>query len=115
MIYQILAAVIQTEKPKNCGTNSSNAFNSQATPNCITNLPNVVDSHSQVTSGLQVAFGVAAGVALISLIIAAFNFATAATDAEKISRSKKAIIFSLIGLVITLSAEAIVLTVVGKL
>lgn len=83
---------------------------------CSTTLPQVLTGNSdQFVNGLKVVFGIAVGVALISLAIAAFNFATAGTDADKISRSKNGIVFALIGLVITLSAEAIVLTVLSRL
>lgn len=101
------------EKIDNCGTNKGSAFN--PTKQCITTLPNVQSDTNTVRLGLQIVFGAAAGVSLITLGIAAFNFATVATDAEKISRSKKAIEFSLVGLAITLLAEVIVTTVVGKL
>lgn len=100
-------------KVDNCGTNNGSAFN--PTKNCLTTLPAVNANENTVRTGLQVVFGAAAGVALISLAIAGFNFATIATDAEKISRSKKAIEFSLVGLAITLLAEAIVTTVIGRL
>jgi hypothetical protein len=95
-------------KIQNCptGKNCNESF---------TNLPQVNAGPGQVTNALKIVFGVAAAVALISLGIAAFNFATAQTDAEKISRSKKAILFSLLGLIIALSAEAIVLTVLDRL
>jgi hypothetical protein len=100
-------------KVDNCGTGNGSAFN--PTQNCLTTLPSVQANENTIRTGLQVVFGIAAGVSLITLGIAAFNFATIATDAEKISRSKKAIEFSLIGLAITLLAEAIVTTVIGKL
>lgn len=115
MNLQLLAAALIPDKPQNCGTGQSNAYKPEDTPNCITNLPNVAGNHDQVVAGLGIAFGVAAGVALVSLALAAFNYATAATDADKITRAKKTIVLSLIGLVITLSAEAIVLTVLGRL
>lgn len=83
--------------------------------NCLTNLPKVDDKPEQIRQGLSIVFAVAAGVALISLLIAAFNYATAETDAEKTARSKRAIITSLIGLVIALGAQAIVLTVLKQL
>lgn len=100
-------------KVDNCGTGNGSAFN--PTQNCLTTLPKVQANENTVRTGLQVVFGAAAGVALITLGIAAFNYATIATDAEKITRSRKAIEFSLVGLAITLLAEAIVTLVIGKL
>lgn len=84
-------------------------------PHCMTTLPKVHDTAGQVRNGLAIVFGVAAGVALIVLLVAAFNYATAGTDIEKAARSKRSIITALIGLVIALSAEAIVLTVLQKI
>lgn len=101
--------------PTNCGEGESNSFVPGQTPKCLTNLPEVAGSNANLKIILGIVFGVAASVALISLVIAALNYATAATDSDKISRSRKAIIFSLVGLVIALSAEAIVLTVIDKL
>lgn len=108
-IISLLAQV----RPKNCnlGTNG---------PNCLTNLPEVVannpdKSQEQVTLILSIVFAVAAGVALISIMIAALNYVTAFSDQDKIARSRRNIIYSLLGLAIALSAEAIILTVVGRL
>lgn len=100
-------------KVDDCATDQGSAFN--PTSQCLTTLPKVQADTNTIAKGFQVVFGVAAGVALITLGIAAFNFATIATDAEKISRSKKAIEFALVGLAITLLAEAIVTTVIAKL
>ena len=99
--------------PKNC--EKTDAFDPKATPDCLSNLPEVAANSSNLELGLGVIFGVAAGVALLSLVIAAINFATASTDFEKVARSKKAIIYSLIGLVIALIAEAIVLTLLDNI
>lgn len=97
----------------NCETNQTNAFNPSG--GCLTALPKVYSSDQQVQNGLKIVFGVSAGISLVSLSIAAFNYATVATDPDKISRAKQTIILSLVGLIISLSAEAIVLTVLGKL
>lgn len=82
---------------------------------CLSILPQVNANENQLKIGLGIAFGIFAAVAVIVIIIAAINFATSEGDADKISRSKKTIIYALIGLIICLSAEAIVLTVVGRL
>jgi hypothetical protein len=98
---------------ENCETNQTNAFNPSGS--CLTALPKVYSTDQQVRNGLQIVFGVAVGISLVSLSIAAFNYATVATDPEKISRAKQTIVLSLVGLIISLSAEAIVLTVLSKL
>lgn len=82
---------------------------------CLTNFPTVSANQGQLQNGLTIFFGVIAAVAIITIMIAAFNFVTGGDDPDKISRSKKTIVYSLIGLAIALMAEAIVLMVVGKL
>jgi len=81
----------------------------------LTKLPEVKANEAQLQNILAVAFGIAAGIAVLTIVIAALNFASAGSDTEKISRSKNAIIFALVGLAIALSAEAIVLLVMDKL
>lgn len=112
MITKILA---QFNKVPNCPAGESNAWNPKANPECLTTLPQVAATGNEVTDILKIVFAVAAGVALISLMIAALNYVTAFSDQDKIARSRRNIIYSLIGLVIALSAEVIVLTVVGRL
>lgn len=100
-------------RPKNC---DSNSFNPKAKSDCLVNLPETpLSKPEQLQLGLGVIFGVAAGIAVLSLLVAAFNYATAGTDFDKIARSRKTIVYSLMGLIISLSAEAIVLTLIGKL
>lgn len=94
---------------KNCPSNTSQSGD------CLTNLPGAKSTPSQLTAALRIVFGIASGVALIALLIAAFNYATASTDMDKVARSKKGIIAALMGLVITLGAQAIVLTVLDRL
>lgn len=99
--------------PKNC--ENADAFNPTDTPNCLSNLPQVAANSSNLKIGLGIVFGVAAAVAVLSLVIAAVNFASAGTDFEKVARSKKAIIYSLIGLVIAFAAEIMVLTLIDNI
>ena len=80
-----------------------------------TGLPQVNADQDSLEGILKIFFGIVAALAVLSIMIAAFNFVTSDGDAEKISRSKKTIILSLVGLLIALSAEAIVLTVLSKL
>lgn len=84
-------------------------------PNCTVTLPQVNAGQGEITTALSVVFAVSAGVAIISLMIAALNYVTAFSDQDKIVRSRRNIIYSVLGLVIALSAEAIILTVVGRL
>lgn len=82
---------------------------------CLSVLPEVSANDNQLRQGLSIAFGIFAAVAVVVIIIAAINFTTAEGDPDKISRAKKTIIYAAIGLIICLLAEAIVLTVLGRL
>lgn len=112
MVVELFA---QFKKVQNCPSGESSAFNPGANGNCLTNLPQVAAGQNEVRTVLSIVFAVTAGVALISLMIAALNYVTAFSDQDKIVRSRRNIIYSLLGLVISLSAEAIVLTIVGKI
>lgn len=94
-------------KFENCDPSSTEA-------GCLSVLPQVSANEGQVQSILAVVFGVFAAIAVIVIVIAAINFATADGNPDNISRAKKTIIYALIGLVIALSAEAIVLTLLGR-
>lgn len=83
--------------------------------NNYTGLPDAAANPDQLKTVLQLAFGVAAAIAVLTIVIAAFNYATAGGDSDKISRSRRAIIFALVGLAITLLGQAIVFVVVDQL
>lgn len=106
MIIQAIFSAVDTIK--NCPQGSTET-------KCLTNLPQVEASTNQLQVFFAFVFGIAAGMAVITIAIAGFNFATAGTDSDKISRAKKSIILALIGLVIAASAEIIVLTLLGKI
>lgn len=104
MIYQIFAQA----KPKNCPPESTDA-------DCLSVLPQVAGSADQVRNGLTVVFAVLAAVAVLVIIIGAISFVSAQGNPEGISKAKKTIIYALIGLIIAISAEAAVLTLLGRL
>jgi hypothetical protein len=80
-----------------------------------TGLPLVQANPDNLRNGLVIFFGVVAALAVLSIVIAGFNFVTSEGDPDKISRSKRTIVLALVGLLIAMSAEAIVLTVLRKL
>ena len=77
-------------------------------------LPEVKADGTQVKNALAIVFGTFAAVAIIVIIVAAINFATSEGNPDNISRAKKTIIYALVGLVIALSAELLVLTILGR-
>lgn len=82
---------------------------------CLSILPDVSTDGTQLRNGLAVIFATFAAVAIIVIIIAAINFANSEGNPENISKAKQTIIYALIGLVISLSAEAVVLTLLGRI
>ncbi len=103
MISRLLAQV------NNCSQGVGNANE------CLVTLPEVDAGKGQLQLVLGIVFGIAGALAIIIIILAAINMATATGDAEKVSRAKKSIIYALIGLIIAVSAEIIVLTLLGRL
>jgi hypothetical protein len=57
---------------------------------------------------LQIVFGLAASIALLIIVIAGFRYIIAAGDPESVSRAKKAILYAVIGMLISLAAFSIV-------
>ncbi len=104
MTLTTLFAQAANPRPDNCSA-----------ADCAVNLPGVTASEGQISSGLAVIFGTFAAVAVVVIIVAAIDFVNSSGEPEKISRAKKTIIFALIGLVISLSAEAVVLTILNRL
>lgn len=80
-----------------------------------TGLPLVGAGSNSLNSALALFFGVIAALAVLSIVIAGFNFVTSDGDPDKISRSKKTIILSVVGLAIAFSAELIIFTVLNRL
>lgn len=81
----------------------------------LVNLPQVKAESDNLQKMLAVVFGVAAAIAVLVIVIAAIEFAQGGGNPEKISKAKNTIIYALIGLVIALSAEVIVYTILGKM
>lgn len=79
-----------------------------------TGLPTVGASSDNLHSLLQVVFGVLAALAVLMVTIAALNFINAQGDPAKVTKARNTIIYALVGLVLSLSAEAIVTFVLGK-
>ena len=104
----MINAIFAADEINNCDPSGD-------TSRCVSILPQVSANENQIQNGLAIIFGVFAAVAILIIIIAAINFATSEGNPENISRAKKTIIYALVGLLISLSAEAIVLTVLGRL
>ena len=75
---------------------------------CDTGLPTVNLDSTSVSTILQYVFGIIGAVSIIIIIIAALKFIFSQGDSQGVSRARQTIIYAVIGLVISISAEVIV-------
>jgi hypothetical protein len=83
--------------------------------NCNTGLPVINATNSQLQIILQLAFGIIGALAVITIIIGALYMVTAQGDPQKAARARQTVIFAAVGLAVAVSAEAIIVFVVGRL
>lgn len=79
------------------------------------NLPEVAATPETLRNVLAVVFGVIAMVAVIYIVVAGLQFIISQGDPQKIAKARQTILFAIIGLVIAVSAEAIVIFVLGRI
>ena len=84
-------------------------------PGGLTNLPEVAANDASLDNLLSIVFGVIAAVAVIIIVIQGIRFVLSSGDPQKAADARKGVIYSLVGLVVVLLAEAITLLVVGRL
>ncbi len=84
-------------------------------PGRLTNLPEVAADDTSLDNLLSIVFGVIAAVAVIIIVIQGIRFVLSSGDPQKAADARKGVIYSLVGLVVVLLAEAITLLVVGRL
>lgn len=90
----------------NCGDGSGD---------CETNLPKVSATGTQLHQILQIVFGSLAALSVLMIVIAGLRLVVAQGDAAEIAKGRKTIIYSVVGLVVSLSAEGFVALVLGKI
>ncbi len=73
--------------------------------------PNADSAHLQTI--LSIVFGLAGSIALLIIIIAGFTFIVSGGDPQKIIKSRQAILYAVVGLVISVFAFVIVQFVIG--
>ena len=84
------------------------------TPYCDTGLPRIGAGTTQVQQILTIAFGIIAALTVMMIVIAGFRFIIGQGSAQETAKARNTIIYSLAGLVVSLTAEAIVALVLGK-
>lgn len=77
-------------------------------------LPQVQASGGEIQHVLQVLFGVIGALAFLFIVIAGFRYVISSGDPEDTAKAKMGIIYALVGLVLALTAEAIVTWVIGR-
>ena len=83
-------------------------------PNQTTNLPRVSATQSELDKILTIAFVIIGSMSLMLLVIAGFRYVISAGDPTKIADTKRAIIYTFVGLVLSASAVIIVNAVLGQ-
>jgi type IV secretory pathway VirB2 component (pilin) len=71
-------------------------------------LPKNNLGNSDLQNVLSIVFGVAAAIAVLMIVIAGFRFIVGEGNPEETSKAKSTILYAIIGLFVSLSAEAIV-------
>jgi len=71
-------------------------------------LPKNNLGNSDLQNVLSIVFGVAAVIAVLMIVIAGFRFIVGEGNPEETSKAKSTILYAIIGLFVSLSAEAIV-------
>lgn len=79
------------------------------------NLPKVTADESALQIVLRFVFGTMTLVAVIYLIITGLKLITQQGDPVGLGKARQAIIYTLLGLVVLLSADAIVFFVIGQI
>ena len=77
-------------------------------------LPKVTAGPSLISNVLSVVFAITGAISLLIITIAGFRFVISSGDSNRVAQARGAILYALIGLVITISGMAIVTFVLNK-
>ena len=89
--------------------------NCDNTTSCDTGLPVVGAGSDQLHEILRILFGILAAVAVLMIVIAGMRFVIAQGNPQDVAKARKTIIYSVVGLAVALTAEAIVSLVLSRL
>ena len=78
-------------------------------------LPHPQPDKNELSTILSIVFGIIGALALLMITVSGLRYITSAGSPEKTAKAKDGIVYSLVGLTIAISAEAIVKFVVGRL
>ncbi|MFO0881996.1 MAG: hypothetical protein U0491_00920 [Candidatus Saccharimonadales bacterium] len=83
-------------------------------PNSLGIPKSPTTSDAKLQSILYFVFGLIAAISFLVIVIAGFKYVISIGDPQKIVSARKTIVYAVIGLIISLSATAIVAFVIGK-
>jgi len=78
-------------------------------------LPQVAADSSTIQKILTIVFGIIGAIALLIITKSGFEYITSSGDPQKAATARSGIIYALIGLVVAITAQAIVVFVVKRL
>jgi hypothetical protein len=78
------------------------------------NLPTPTADSGAIQTVLGIAFGIIGALALLMVVVSGLRYILSAGDPQKTAQAKNGIVYSLVGLTVAISAEAIVHFVVAK-
>lgn len=73
-----------------------------------------LDADEVLRNGLNIAYFIAGIVAVVTIIVAGIMYATSSGDSGAVTKAKNLILYSIVGLVIVLSAFAVTNFVIGR-
>ena len=87
---------------------------------CITpidkgDLPDAKASETNLKKILSIVIGILGAITFLMVIVSGFRYVISNGEPERIAKARSALIYSLLGLVIAITAQAIVSFVVGRL
>lgn len=78
-------------------------------------LPQANADQNEISTIISIVLGIIGALALLMITISGLRYITSAGNPEKTSKAKNGIIYSIIGLVVAISAEALVTFVVKRI
>lgn len=79
------------------------------------NLPTPTADSSAIGTILGIAFGIIGALALLMITVSGLRYVLSAGNPQKTAQARDGIIYSLVGLTVAITAEAIVHFVVGRI
>lgn len=90
--------------------------NSSISPGGLPHVDVSSNPHSNVLGTLlSITFGIVGALSLLMITVSGLRYITSAGDPQKTAGAKNGIVYSLVGLIVAITAEAIVVFVVNRL